>query len=81
MEGYSIKRELQAASRWYPRQVAWVRIGVGVWLLLLTAMLYGSGHGGQWGWLLVPTAVLHFYLAYRLLGAAGKNRDSRIRPH
>ncbi len=74
----SIKRGLQAASRWHPRQVACVRVAVGVWLLIVTAMLYGSGHG-KWGWLLVPIAVLHFYLAYRLFRAA-KDPESRIRP-
>jgi hypothetical protein len=62
----SIKRVVQLGSR-YPQQVARVRIGVGVWLLLLTAILYGSGHGGRWGWLLVVAAALHFGLAYRLV--------------
>jgi hypothetical protein len=47
-----------------------VRIGVGIWLLFLTAVLYGSGHGGQWGWLLVLGAALHFALAYRLFRIA-----------
>jgi hypothetical protein len=42
----SIKGVFQLGSR-YPRQVARVRIGVGIWLLFLTAILYSSGHGGQ----------------------------------
>jgi hypothetical protein len=65
----SIKRVFQLGSR-YPQQVARVRVGVGIWLLLLTAVLYGSGHGGQWGWLLVVGAALHFALAYRLFRIA-----------
>jgi hypothetical protein len=72
MDGYhSIKRTFQLGSR-YPRQVARLRVGVGIWLLFLTAILYGSGHGGQWAWLLIPTAALHFGLAYRLFRIARK---------
>jgi hypothetical protein len=43
-----------------------VRVGSGIWLLVLTAILYGYGRGGWWAALLVPAATLHFYLAYRL---------------
>lgn len=43
-----------------------LRIVIGLWLLLLTGILYGVGHGGWWGLLLVPAAALHFYIAYRL---------------
>jgi hypothetical protein len=43
-----------------------VRIAVGVWLLILAAILGGSGH--WWGVLLLAPAALHFYLAYRVLG-------------
>jgi hypothetical protein len=75
MDGYqSIKRVFQVGSR-HPRQVARVRIGVGIWLLFLTAILYGSGHGGRWGWLLVVGAALHFCLAYRLFRIAGNDSD------
>jgi membrane protease YdiL (CAAX protease family) len=70
MNGYqSIKRIFRLGSR-HPQQVALVRIGVGIWLLVLTAILYGSGHGGQWGWLLAVAAALHFGLAYRLFRIA-----------
>jgi len=44
-----------------------VRIVTGVWLVFLTAVLYGYGRGGWWGVLLVPAATLHFYIAYRLI--------------
>jgi hypothetical protein len=43
-----------------------VRLITGTWLVFLTAVLYGYGHGGWWGVLLVPAATLHFYIAYRL---------------
>jgi hypothetical protein len=73
----SIKRVSQLGSR-YPKQVARVRVGVGIWLLFLTAILYGSGHGGRWEWLLVVGAALHFCLAYRLFRTAGKGADRRV---
>jgi hypothetical protein len=74
----SIKRVFQLGSR-YPRQVAGVRTGVGIWLLFLTAILYSSGHGGRWAWLLVVGAALHFGLAYRLFRTASKDSDRRVR--
>jgi hypothetical protein len=44
-----------------------LRLLVGLWLLVLTGILYGDGVGGWWGLVLVPTAALHFYRAYRTL--------------
>jgi hypothetical protein len=44
-----------------------VRVLSGIWLLALTAILYGYGLGGWWGLLLIPAAALHFYVAYRSL--------------
>ena len=43
-----------------------VRVAIGIWLVILTAVMYGYGRGGWWGVLLVPSAALHFYIAYRL---------------
>ena len=43
-----------------------VRLLTGTWLVFLTAVLYGYGRGGWWGVLLVPSATLQFYIAYRL---------------
>jgi hypothetical protein len=71
MDGYQlVRRELHRASSWHPLAVARVRVGVGIWLLVVTAILYSTGHGGQWGWLLIPTAALHFFLARRLFRIA-----------
>jgi hypothetical protein len=50
----------------HPRLVARVRVGVGLWLLTLTAIVYGSGRSHWWALLLVPAAALNFYLAYRV---------------
>ena len=72
-----IKCLLQLGYR-YPLQIAYLRVAVGIWLLCLTAILYGSGHGGQWGWLLVVGAVVHFALAYRLFRIARKDSDRRV---
>lgn len=76
----SIKGVFQLGSR-YPLQVARVRVGVGIWLLFLTAWMYGSGHGGQWGWLLAVAAALHFGLAYRLFRIARKRLDRPVTLH
>ncbi len=59
---------LQIVSPWgyrHPQLVARVRTVVGIWLLTLTAILYGTGRGGWWGVLLVPSAALCWFLAYR----------------
>lgn len=81
MDGnHSVKRVFQLGSR-YPQQIARVRAGVGIWLLFLTAVLYGSGHGGQWGWLLVVAATVHFCLAYRLSRIARTDSDRRMTLH
>ena len=57
------------------RQIARVRVGVGIWLLLLTAILHSAGVGGVWEWLLVGVAALHFGLAYRLFRIAKDDAD------
>jgi hypothetical protein len=60
-----VTRSLDAESR-HPRLWICVRAGIGIWLVVLTAILYGYGRGGWWGVLLGPAAALHFYLAFRL---------------
>jgi hypothetical protein len=62
-------RQIKLPSSWeyrHARLMVRVRVGSGIWLVVLTAILYGYGRGGWWGVLLVPSAALHFYLAYRL---------------
>jgi hypothetical protein len=55
-------------DRRHPRAVARIRCAVGLWLLILTAILCGFGY--VWGLLLLAPAALHFYLAYRALHRA-----------
>jgi hypothetical protein len=49
----------------HPQLVSRIRIGVGVWLLTLTVILSSYGVGSWCGVVLIPAAVLCFYLAYR----------------
>jgi hypothetical protein len=48
----------------HPHLALRIRIGVGLWLLVLAGILWSSGN--RWGGLLVAPAAVHFYLAYRL---------------
>jgi hypothetical protein len=80
MDAYrSIKRICTLGAR-YPRQVARLRVGVGIWLLFLMAVLYSSGHGGQWAWLLAVGTAVHFVWAYCLFRIARRqDSDSHLR--
>jgi hypothetical protein len=60
----------------HARLFARMRVGVGVWLLILTAILYGYDRGGWWRALLAPTAALLFYIAYRLPRAISARTNS-----
>ena len=63
-------RQTQVPTPWeyrHARLMLPIRIVTGVWLVFLTAILYGSGRGGWWGALLVPAAALHLYIVYRLI--------------
>jgi hypothetical protein len=63
-------RQAKVPTSWeyrHARLMLPVRVVTGVWLVFLTAILYGSGRGGWWGALLVPAATLQFYIAYRLI--------------
>ena len=62
-------RELTRQPRWqwerrHPRLIVRLRVAIGIWLLVVGAILVGEGY---WlGVLMVAPAALHFYLAYRL---------------
>jgi hypothetical protein len=65
-----LRSRLRTSWAWeyrHRRVMVPVRVLSGIWLLALTAILYGYGRGGWWGLLLVPAAALHFYWAYRSL--------------
>jgi hypothetical protein len=76
MNGHWLMKFLPSYEYRHPGLFARLRVGVGVWLLILTGILYGYGRGGWWGALLVPTAALLFYLAYRLPRAIGARTNS-----
>ena len=62
-------RELTRQPRWrwerrHPRLIIRVRIAIGIWLLILGAILVGDGY--WWGAVMLAPAALHFYLAHRL---------------
>lgn len=43
-----------------------IRVALGIWIAVVTAVLYGSGRGGWWAAVLVPAELLNLYLLYRL---------------
>jgi hypothetical protein len=63
---------------WSNQQVILVRVGVGIWLLVLSAILYHTGVGGLWE-VLLAVAALHFGLAYRVFRIAKHDPDRRLR--
>jgi hypothetical protein len=65
-----LRTRLRTSWAWehrHRRVMVPVRFVIGIWLVALTAIMYGYGVGGWWGLLLVPAAAAHFYLAYRSL--------------
>ena len=72
-------RLMRLVSPWeykHPKLFARMRIVAGVWLLVLTGILYGYHRGGWWRPLLVVAAALSFYAAYRLPRAIDARKDS-----
>jgi hypothetical protein len=62
-------REATRQPRWRWERRHWrlivrLRVAIGIWLLVLSAILLGEGY--WWGVVMVAPAALHFYLAYRL---------------
>ncbi len=79
MNGNHSRNHVFQLRSWSHQQIAYLRVGVGVWLLLLTAIVYRAGVGGPWELLLVGAAALHFGLAYRLFRIAKDNPDASPR--
>jgi hypothetical protein len=62
-------REITRQPRWkwerrHPLLIVRMRVAIGIWLLVLGAILVSDGY--WWGVLMILPAALHFYLAYRL---------------
>lgn len=75
----SIKRICTVASR-HPGQIARLRVGIGIWLLFLMTVLYSTGHGGHWAWLLAVGTAMHWVWAYFLFRSARRGEtDPRLR--
>ena len=55
-------------SRRHPQTVAWVRVAVAIWLLVLAGIFWS--HGYHWGAALLAPAALHLWLARRLFARA-----------
>ncbi|MGA2755734.1 MAG: hypothetical protein ABSF58_00085 [Solirubrobacteraceae bacterium] len=55
---------LSSYGRRHPLGIARLRFAIGIWLLILTAILCWERR--WWGLALIAPAALHFYLAYRL---------------
>lgn len=69
-----LMRHLSRFERRHARVFAGIRFASGIWLLILTAILYGYDRGGWWRPLLVVAASAHFYVAYRLTQFAAQQR-------
>ena len=54
----------------HPRTIGLLRIGIGIYLLVLTGVLAVVGAGEPWAWVTGTFAVVHFVLAHRLLRVA-----------
>jgi uncharacterized membrane protein len=55
-------------SRRHPQTVAWVRVAVSIWLLVLAGIFWSRGY--HWGAALLAPAALHLWLARRLSARA-----------
>jgi hypothetical protein len=70
MSDHQLSTRIFGLGSRHPRKVAFLRIGIGLYLLALTAVLAAAGFGDPWAWVTGVFAVIHFILAYRLLGIA-----------
>ena len=71
----SINRYHRGAPR-QPRRIAQLRVAIGLWLLLLMGVLYSTGHGGHWAWLLAVGTAVHWVWAYFLFGIARRGQTT-----
>jgi hypothetical protein len=72
----SSKRIATVASR-HPRQIACLRVVIGIWLLVVMTTLYSTGHGGHWAWLLAVGTAVHWVWAGFLFRIAHRRAPAR----
>jgi hypothetical protein len=70
MSDHQSSRRIFGFGSRHPQKVGFLRIAIGVYLLVLTAVLVAGGVGDPWAWVTGSFAVVHFALAYRLLRIA-----------
>jgi hypothetical protein len=70
MSDHQSSRRIFGLGSRHPRKVAFLRIAIGIYLLVLTAILGATGSGEPWAWVTGVFAAVHFALAYRLLRIA-----------
>ena len=58
--------------RRHPQTVAWVRVAVAIWLLVLAGIFWSRGY--PWGAALLAPAALHLWLARRLFARTQRQR-------
>ncbi len=74
MESDWLIRRMPRWEKAHARFWAGARVAIGIWLLVLTAILYGYRRAGWWTPLLVLAAAAHFYVARRLLRLADERK-------
>ena len=77
MNGNLVLRVIPPWEKKHPAVWSGVHVAAGVWLLILTAILYGYDRGGWWRALLIPAAAGHFYGAYLLHRLSKANSAKR----
>jgi membrane-bound ClpP family serine protease len=80
MTADSLMKLVPACEYRHARLFAGVRAAVGVWLLILTAILFGSHRSDWWALLLVPAAAVLFLAAFampRAVRARGGSKDAK----
>jgi hypothetical protein len=66
---------ISAVASRHPRPIARLRVGIGIWLLFLMTVLYSTGHGGHWAWLLALGTAVHWVWASFLFRNARRREN------
>lgn len=80
MGGYQLVRRVIGLGSRHPLQIAFLRIAIGIYLVILTAVLYSAGVRDAWPWVTGVSALVHFILAARLLRIAKRHGEVNASP-